>query len=61
MERGFHADLPVTDTVAERTLSIPMYPGLTEEEQNTVIDAVRRSVEGRTSVGAALGAESSTR
>ncbi|MBM4408563.1 MAG: DegT/DnrJ/EryC1/StrS family aminotransferase, partial [Chloroflexi bacterium] len=61
MERGFHADLPVTDIVAERTLSIPMYPGLTDEEQDAVIDAVRRSVEARTSVGAALGVESSTR
>lgn len=61
MERGLHADLPVTDMVAERTLSIPMYPGLTEAEQDAVIDAVRRSVEGRISVGAVRGAESRAR
>jgi len=48
MERGLHADLPVTDTVSERTLSLPMYPGLTPDEQATVIAAVRRSIEVRT-------------
>jgi dTDP-4-amino-4,6-dideoxygalactose transaminase len=53
MERGLHADLPVTDRAAERTLSLPMYPGLSEDEQMTVINAVRRSVEVRTPVGAA--------
>lgn len=64
MERGLHADLPVTDTVSERTLSLPMYPGLTDAEQATVIDAVRRSIEGRSSAAmAAPGAmaESVTR
>jgi perosamine synthetase len=44
MERGLHADLPVTDLVAGRTLSLPMYPGLTESEQGQVVDAVRASV-----------------
>ena len=44
MERGLHADLPVTDLVAARTLSLPMYPGLTESEQGQVVDAVRASV-----------------
>jgi len=44
MERGLHADLPVTDAAAARTLSLPMYPGLTEAEQGTVVDAVRASV-----------------
>ena len=27
MERGLHADLPVTDAAAARTLALPMYPG----------------------------------
>ena len=44
MERGLHADLPHTDVAAARTLSLPMYPGLTEAEQQEVVDAVRASV-----------------
>jgi perosamine synthetase len=56
MERGFHADLPITDRAAERTLSLPMYPGLTEAEQQAVIDAVRRSVEVRAPALAPAGA-----
>jgi perosamine synthetase len=45
MERGLHADLPVTDNAAARTLALPMFPGLTDEEQGRVIDAVRDAVE----------------
>ena len=44
MELGLHADLPQTDVAAARTLSLPMYPGLTEAEQREVVDAVRASV-----------------
>jgi dTDP-4-amino-4,6-dideoxygalactose transaminase len=44
MERGFHADLPVTDAAAARTLALPMFPGLTEDEQQQVIDATRSAV-----------------
>jgi perosamine synthetase len=44
MERGLDADLPHTDVAAARTLSLPMYPGLTEAEQHEVIDALRTSV-----------------
>ncbi|HET7473055.1 MAG TPA: DegT/DnrJ/EryC1/StrS family aminotransferase [Candidatus Limnocylindrales bacterium] len=44
MERGLHADLPVTDAVAATTLSLPMFPGLTNAEQDQVIGAVRASV-----------------
>ncbi|MBA2316082.1 MAG: DegT/DnrJ/EryC1/StrS aminotransferase family protein [Chloroflexi bacterium] len=44
-ERGLHADLPVTDHVAATTLSLPMFPGLTDEEQATVIRAVGDAVE----------------
>ena len=60
MERGLHADLPVTDRAAERTLSLPMYPGLTEDEQTTVINAVRRSVEVRSPAAAASGGARAT-
>ncbi len=34
---GIHADLPVTDRAAARSLSLPMFPGLTDDEQTTVI------------------------
>jgi dTDP-4-amino-4,6-dideoxygalactose transaminase len=44
MERGFHADLPVTEGAAARTLALPMFPGLTEDEQGQVIEAVRAAV-----------------
>jgi dTDP-4-amino-4,6-dideoxygalactose transaminase len=45
MERGLHADLPVTDAAASRTLALPMYPGLTDAEQGQVIDAVKAAVD----------------
>ena len=45
MERGLHADLPVTDAAAARTIALPMHPGLTDEEQATVIAAVRAQVQ----------------
>jgi dTDP-4-amino-4,6-dideoxygalactose transaminase len=41
---GIDVHLPVTDRAAARTLSLPMFPGLTEDEQSTVIDAVRAVV-----------------
>jgi dTDP-4-amino-4,6-dideoxygalactose transaminase len=41
---GVRADLPVTDRVAGRTLSLPMFPGLTDDDQTTVIEAVRAVV-----------------
>ncbi|HEX3429054.1 MAG TPA: DegT/DnrJ/EryC1/StrS family aminotransferase [Candidatus Limnocylindrales bacterium] len=44
MERGLHADLPVTDAAASRTLALPMFPGLTGGEQDQVIAAVREAV-----------------
>jgi len=47
MERGLHADLPVTDAAAARTLALPMFPGLTEAEQAQVIDAFRSAVSRR--------------
>jgi dTDP-4-amino-4,6-dideoxygalactose transaminase len=47
MERGLHAELPVTDAAAARTLALPMFPGLKEDDQSTVMTAVRRAVERR--------------
>jgi dTDP-4-amino-4,6-dideoxygalactose transaminase len=44
MERGLHADLPVTDAAAANTLALPMFPGLSDEEQDRVVDAFRAAV-----------------
>ena len=41
---GIRADLPVTDRAAARSLSIPMFPGLADADQATVIEAVRAVV-----------------
>ena len=65
MERGLHADLPVTDAAAARTLALPMFPGLTDAEQSQVIEAVRTAVgrHGTASAGAgtaSAGAESAS-
>ena len=51
-ERGLHADLPITDRAAERTIALPMYPGMTAEDQATVIAVVRAAVLNRAGVGA---------
>ena len=40
LERGISADLPATDVAAERTLSLPMFPSMTEAEHDQVIAAV---------------------
>jgi len=41
-EHGFKpGDFPVTEKLASEILSLPMYPELTEEQINTVIEAVR--------------------
>ena len=52
MERGLHADLPVTDGAAARTLALPMFPGLTDGEQDQVIEAVSAAVERHLRPGA---------
>jgi dTDP-4-amino-4,6-dideoxygalactose transaminase len=44
LERGFEADLPVTDAAADGTLCLPIYAGLTRDEQERVVDAVRAAV-----------------
>jgi dTDP-4-amino-4,6-dideoxygalactose transaminase len=44
MELGIEADLPVTDTVAATCLSLPMYPGLSEAEQDQVVAALRAAL-----------------
>jgi dTDP-4-amino-4,6-dideoxygalactose transaminase len=62
MERGLHAELPVTDAAAARTLALPMFPGLTTAEQATVIEAVRAAVgrhpDPRLAAGEPAGRES---
>jgi len=53
MERGLHADLPVTDDAAAHTLALPMFPGLTDGEQDQVVAAVRAAVERHVPSGGA--------
>ncbi len=48
VERGIKADLPITDRAALETLSLPMFPGLTDGDQTTVIAALCAAVERRT-------------
>ncbi len=45
LELGVDASLPVTDATAASTMSLPMFPGLTEGEQGQVIEAFRAAVE----------------
>ncbi len=52
VEAGVVAELPVTDEVAAHTLSLPMFPGLGDEDQAVVIAAVRAAVERRTATAA---------
>jgi dTDP-4-amino-4,6-dideoxygalactose transaminase len=48
LDRGFGgAVLPVTDRASQRTLSLPMFPGLTDADQASVIAAVRDAVDRR--------------
>ena len=51
----------MTDAAAARTIALPVYAGLTEEEQVTVIDAVRSAVirhaDGRPGEAARLAAQ----
>jgi len=51
-ELGIEADLPVTERTAGRTLSLPMFPGLAESDQDEVIRAVRSAVGDRAPNGA---------
>jgi dTDP-4-amino-4,6-dideoxygalactose transaminase len=44
LELGIEADLPNTDAAAADSMSLPMYPGLTEAEQVQVIEALRASI-----------------
>ena len=53
---GIRTELPVTDRVAARTLSLPMFPGLTIADQSTVIEAVC-AVVGRHAAAATASAE----
>jgi len=57
LERGLHAELPITDEVAARTLSVPVYPGLTDDEQAIVVEAVRAAVLAHAGDEAPVGAE----
>jgi len=41
-----HGDLPVSENAAQRILSLPMYPGISEADQVRVVEALTHSVKG---------------
>jgi dTDP-4-amino-4,6-dideoxygalactose transaminase len=57
-ELGIHAELPVTDRAAAETIALPIFPGLTDEDQATVIEALRASLLSRTAAGGVGSARS---
>ncbi len=46
---GYNIQLPNTESVSNDILSLPIYPTMTEEEQNYVIDSLKRFFEIKTS------------
>jgi dTDP-4-amino-4,6-dideoxygalactose transaminase len=54
-ERAIDADLPVTDQAALRSMTLPLYPSLSETEQDLVISAVRDAFARHTALGAVSG------
>jgi len=47
LELGIEADLPNTDAAAAGSMSLPIFPDLTETEQDRVIEALRTAVLSR--------------
>ena len=41
-----YTDLSVTDDICDRVLSLPLHPYMTEEEQDTVICAIKKFLSG---------------
>ena len=55
LDLGIAADLPETDRAAATTLSIPIYPGLSEADQDIVIRGVRDALAAGVRVGSSVG------
>ncbi len=55
LELGIEADLPLTDAAAAACMSLPMFPTLTDAEQDEVIRVLRDSVTRRVGDAAASG------
>ncbi|MFH1567347.1 MAG: DegT/DnrJ/EryC1/StrS family aminotransferase [Gemmatimonadota bacterium] len=50
--RPYTTRLPVTEAVWQRILSVPLYPGLSDAQQDRVIDCLRRFAAGQAAAGA---------
>ena len=57
-ERGLHADLPETDRASATTIALPMFPGLTGDEQARVIGALEVALRGQREDAAVSGSTS---
>lgn len=52
---GYHrGDFPVCERAAEQILSLPMFPGISEKDQERVVESVLRSVQSTASESAAV-------
>ncbi len=50
-EQAHELRLPVTEVVGQREVTLPLYPGLTEEQLNWVIDAAAQALDACSSEG----------
>jgi dTDP-4-amino-4,6-dideoxygalactose transaminase len=39
-------DFPATESAAREMLSLPMYPGISADQQQDVVDSLRRALDG---------------
>ena len=46
LENSRKSELPMCEQLAEHCLSLPIYPGMTKDQANTVADALLKSVKG---------------
>jgi dTDP-4-amino-4,6-dideoxygalactose transaminase len=57
LELGIDADLPDTDAAAAGCMSLPMFPGLSDAEQDVVIETLRASILRHAGAGADAAAD----
>jgi perosamine synthetase len=43
---GYNIELPITEDISSRILSLPMYPHMNEDELNYIINTIKEFFEG---------------